>query len=532
MNQNNGQPVYMVLPEGTNRNTGRNAQNQNIEAAKIVAASVRTTLGPKGMDKMLVNALGDVIISNDGATILTEMDVDHPAAKMVVEVSQNQESEVGDGTTTVAVFMGELLKKSQELMEQNIHPSVLMRGFRLARDKSMTILKECSTPVTKEDRELLRMIALTALTGKSSETSKNELADLAVDAVISVYDGVNKPSIKIEKKQGAGIEESELVHGIILDKEITYANMPKVISNAKIAVLTCGLEVKEGERTAEIRVNTPEQLQAFLQQESEILKKQVSIIIASGATMVFTDKAIDDMALHYLSKRGISAIRRIGKKDIESISKATGAKIISDLEELTELDLGYAGMVEETRIGGENMTFIRDCKNPKAVSILVRGSTDHIADEAKRSMDDAVLGIVAALEKGSIVFGGGSIEMEVSRRLKRYADSVGGREQLAINAFAEALEIIPRTLAESTGRDPIDMLVELRKKHDSGETAYGVDVNDNAISDMKTLGVIEPLKTKTHAYTAATEATIMMLRIDDVIIAKSATPGPGGMPQQ
>ncbi|MBI4019602.1 MAG: TCP-1/cpn60 chaperonin family protein [Candidatus Aenigmarchaeota archaeon] len=537
MNQLGGQPIF-ILPEGSLRNTGKDAQSRNIAAAKAVAESVRTTLGPKGMDKMLVNSIGDVTITNDGVTILEEMEVEHPAAKMIVEVAKTQENEVGDGTTTAVVIAGELLKKAEGLLEQEVHPTVIVRGYRLAKSKSIEVLNSFATKVSLEDEDLLKKIATTAITGKSGETAKDSLSALAVQAVKLVaekQDGsvkINKDDIKIEKKHGASVEDSELIKGLVIDKEVVHPGMPKIIKGAKIALLDCALEVKETERTTEIRVNTPEQLQAFLEQESAMLKSMVKKVVDSGANVAFCQKGIDDLAQHYLAKNNITAARRVKKSDIEMLAKATGAKIISSVDELSKTDLGYAGLVEERKIAGDQMIFVRECKDPKAVSILARGSTEHVVDEVKRGMDDAVLGIIAALENGKVVFGGGSSEIELSRRLKTYADSVGGREQLAINAFAEALEIIPRTLAESTGRDPIDILVDLRTKHDKGGETMGVDVFKAGVADMKQMGVVEPLKTKTQAITSASEAAEMILRIDDVITSKStgtsAPPMPGG----
>ncbi|MBS3054222.1 MAG: TCP-1/cpn60 chaperonin family protein [Candidatus Aenigmarchaeota archaeon] len=534
---NGGQPIF-ILPEGSLRNTGKDAQSRNIAAAKAVAESVRTTLGPKGMDKMLVNSIGDVTITNDGVTILEEMEVEHPAAKMIVEVAKTQESEVGDGTTTAVVIAGELLKKAETLLEQEVHPTVIVRGYRLARTKSMEILNSFATKVALEDEDLLGKIAMTAMTGKSGETARDSLSALAVQAVKLVAEQqngsvrINKDDVKIEKKHGASMEDSELIKGLVIDKDVVHAGMPKSVKGARIALLDCALEVKETERTTEIRVNTPEQLQAFLEQESTMLKNMVKKVADSGANVVFCQKGMDDIAQHYLAKNGISAARRVKKSDMEMLAKATGAKIISNVDELSKADLGFAGLVEERKIAGDQMIFVRECKDPKAVSILVRGSTEHVVDEVKRGMDDAVLGIIAALENGKVVFGGGSSETELSRRLKTYADSVGGREQLAINAFAEALEVIPRTLAESTGRDPIDILVDLRTKHDKGGETMGVDVFKAAVADMKQMGVVEPLKTKTQAITSASEAAEMILRIDDVITSKStgssAPPMPGG----
>jgi thermosome len=536
MAQMSGQPIF-ILPEGTLRNTGRDAQSRNIMAAKAVAESVRTTLGPKGMDKMLVDSIGDVTITNDGATILNEMEIEHPAAKMIVEVAKTQEDEVGDGTTTAVILAGELLKKAEGLLEQEIHPTMIVRGYRVAKDKALEIVKEISEPVKLDDVQTLEKIAMTAMTGKAQgEAAKGPLAKIAVDAVRIVAGhnngkiSIDKESIKIEKKQGGSIDDTELIKGLVIDKEVVHANMPKHVKNAKIALLDVALEVKETETSAEIRITDPNQLQAFLDQETRMLKDMVKKVVDSGANVVFCQKGIDDMAQHYLAKAGIVATRRVKKSDMEKLAKATGANMISNLDELTKEDLGFAGLVEEQKIAGEEMIFVRECKDPKAVSILVRGGTEHVVDEAKRAMDDAVLGVISALEVGQIVYGGGAAEIEVARKLREFAESVGGREQLAINAFAEAVEIVPRTLAESTGRDPIDLLVELRSQHDKGIKTLGIDVVNGRTADMKKNGVVEPLKIKTQAIKSASEATEMILRIDDIIQSKAPAGPPGGTP--
>ncbi|MBI5332130.1 MAG: TCP-1/cpn60 chaperonin family protein [Candidatus Aenigmarchaeota archaeon] len=533
--QMGGQPIF-ILPEGTLRQTGKDAQSKNIMAAKTVAETVRTTLGPKGMDKMLVSSIGDIIITNDGKTILDEMEIEHPAAKMIVEVAKTQESEVGDGTTSAVIIAGELLKKAGDLLEQNIHPTVITRGYRLAKYRALEILPQIGTAITIKDRANLEKIAMTAMTGKSSETAKESLAKLAVEAVLSVADtnngkfSVNKDDIQIEKRQGGSMDDTELIKGIVIDKEIVHSSMSKKIKNARIALLDCALEVKETETDAQIRITSPDQLQAFVEQESKMLKNMVEKIVASGANVLFCQKGIDDLAQHYLAKKGISAARRVKKSDIEKLAKATGAKIASNIEELSKEDLGNAGLVEEQKLAGEEMIFVRECKDPKAVSMLMRGGTEHVVDEAKRAMEDAVFGIISALEVGKFVYGGGACEIEIARNLREYAQSVGGREQLAINAFAEAVEIIPRTLAESTGIDSIDILMNLRSEHEKGHTTYGVDVFQSKINDMQKLGVVEPLKIKFQAINSATEAADMILRIDDVITAKSGSGMPKGMP--
>jgi thermosome len=528
-----GQPIF-ILPEGTLRNTGRDAQSRNIMAAKAVAESVRSTLGPKGMDKMLVDSIGDVTITNDGATILKVMEIEHPAAKMIVEVSKTQEEEVGDGTTTAVILAGELLKKAEGLIEQNIHPTMIVKGYRLAKSKSLEILEKIGMPVTLNDSELLGKIAMTAMTGKSSEAAKESLANVAVEAVRTVAEKgdkgvfVDKENVKIEKKEGGSLDDTELIRGIVIDKEVVHPNMPKKLKAAKIALLDVALEVKETETNAEIRITSPEQLQQFVEQESKMLKDMVEKVAASGANAVFCQKGIDDLAQHYFAKKGIMASRRVKKSDMEKLAKATGARVVSSIEEFSKDDLGSAGLVEEQKLAGEEMIFVRDCKDPKSVSILIRGGTEHVVDEAQRAMEDAVLGVVSALELGKVVTGGGSVEIELARQLRKWAESVGGREQLAINSFADAIESIPRTLAESTGSDTIDILVGLRTAHDQGKSTWGVDVLNGKTADMLALNVIEPLKIKTQAIKSATEAASLILRIDDVIQAKSGGGMPGG----
>jgi len=531
-----GQPI-LILPEGTLRQTGKDAQSRNIAAAKAVAESIRTTLGPKGMDKMLVDTIGDVTITNDGATILDEMEIEHPAAKMIVEVAKTQEDEVGDGTTTAVIIAGELLKKAETLIEQNIHPTMIIRGFRAASTKALEILDKIAEKIRIDDNQTLEKIAMTAMTGKSGEGARESIAKLAVDAVkmVTEEDGrivVNKDDIKVEKKQGGSIDDTELIKGIVIDKEIVHPNMPKKIKNARIALLDCALEVKETETNAEIRITAPEQLQSFLEQEGRMLKDMVKKVVASGCNVVFCQKGVDDLAQHYLAKERIAVARRVKKSDIEMLAKATGANIVSNVDELGKDDLGFAGLVEEQKIAGEEMIFIRECKNPKAVSILIRGGTEHVVDEAKRATDDAVLGVSAAIEDGKVVIGGGAVEIELAKRLREYAESVGGREQLAINAFSEAIEIIPRTLAESTGRDSIDILIDLRTQHEKGNSSYGIDVIAGKVADMKTLGIVEPLRIKTQAIKSASDVSEMILRIDDVVTSKApGTAMPhGGMP--
>jgi len=528
-----GQPV-LILPEGTLRQKGKGAQENNIAAAKAVAEAVRTTLGPKGMDKMLVDSIGDIVITNDGVTILDEMEIEHPAAKMMVEVAKTQNEEVGDGTTTAVVIAGELLKKAGELLEQEIHPTVIIRGYNLARKKALNAMEKISKPVKLDDSDILKKIAMTSMSGKSGYGYSEQMAELVVKAVQQVAekkDGktiVDTENIQREKKHGGSSEDTELIRGIVIDKEVVHPGMPKTIKNAKIALLDTALEVKETETDAQIQITDPTKLQQFIEQEEKMLKEMVNKVAVSTANVVLCQKGIDDVAQHYLAKKGILAARRVKKSDMEKLSKATGARIVTNIDDLKKTDLGYAGIVEEERIADEQMIFIRNCKNPKAVSILVRGGTEHVVDEVDRAIEDAIGAVSSSVEMGKIVAGGGSPEAEAARELRKYAESFSGREQLAINAFADALEIIPRSLAESGGLDPIDTLVNLRSEHDKNKFTVGVNVLDGNVSDMLSKGVIEPLKVKTQAIKSASDAAEMILRIDDVISASKLEKG--GMP--
>jgi len=529
-----GQPI-LVLPEGTLRTLGKDAQHNNIAAAKAVADAVRTTLGPKGMDKMLVDNLGDIVITNDGVTILEEMQIEHPAAKMLVEVAKTQNEEVGDGTTTAAVLAGELLKKAENLLDQDIHSTVITKGYKLAGEKSLEILKNISEEIKPEDSSTLVKIAITSMSGKSAERASEHLAKLAVEAVRTVMekqDGkivIDKENIKLEKKQGGSSEDTELIRGIIIDKEVVHSAMPKHVKNARIALLDTSLEIEKTETEAQIQITSPNQLQTYLDEEEKILKGMVEKVALSGCNVAFCQKGIDDVAQHYLAKKGILTARRVKKSDMEKLAKATSGKIISNLSDLTNSDLGFAGIVEEQKIAGEQMIFVRECKNPKSVSILIRGGTEHVVDEVERSLEDALGSLVSALEVGRIVSGGGAPEEAVSRGLREFAQSFSGREQLAILAFADAMEIIPRTLAENAGLDPIDILVELRSAHEEDKITYGVDVYTGNVVDMRARGVIEPLKIKTQAIKSAAEAAEMILRIDDIISAGKLEKG--GMPR-
>lgn len=530
-----GQPIF-ILREGTERSRGKEAQNNNIMAAKAVANAVRTTLGPKGMDKMLVDGLGDVVITNDGVTILREMDIEHPAAKMVVEVAKTQDDEVGDGTTTAAVLAGELLKVSEELLEQDVHPTIIASGYRMAADKTIEILKTIVVNVDENDDDTLLNISNTAITGKGAESSKNKLSKLIVRAVRSVVEEeggkkvVDIDNIKIEKKVGASIEESELIEGMVIDKERVHPNMPKQVKEAKIALISEPVEFKKTEVDAEISITSPDQLQQFLDQEEKMLKQMVDKIINSGANVVVCQKGIDDMAQHYLAKAGILAVRRVKKSDMEKLSRASGASVVTNVDEISGSDLGHADLAEEKKIGGDNMIYITGCKNPKAVSIIIRGGTEHVVDSIERAMEDALRVVGVTIEDGNLVAGGGSPEIELSLRLREYAATLKGREQLAVSKFADALEVIPRTLAENAGLDPIDMLVELRSQHEKGNKNAGLDVFTGTVIDMLANGVVEPLRVKTQAINSATEAAVMILRIDDVIASKGG--GPGDMPPE
>ncbi|NTV24011.1 MAG: thermosome subunit [Nanoarchaeota archaeon] len=526
------QPIF-ILPEGTQRNTGKNAQRNNIMAAKLVAETVRTTLGPKGMDKMLVSSMGDIIVTNDGVTILKEMQVEHPAAKMIVEIAKTQEDEVGDGTTTAVVVAGELLKKAEDLLDKDIHPTVIVKGYNMASEKALAILSDIAKPLQEKDSELLEMIAETAMTGKGAEANKNSLASITVKAVIKVMhrEGtikIDSDDIKIEKKVGGRVEDSELVDGIVLDKERVHSGMPIAIKNAKIALIDSALEIKNTETDAKIQITDPGQMQSFLDMEERMLKGMVDKLVKQGASVVFCQKGIDDLAQHFMAKAGIYAARRIKKSDMEKLAKATGGRLVTNLDDLSERDLGFAALVEESKVGDEMMTFVRDCKSAKSVTILVRGSTEHVADEAERAISDSIGDLIAALKTGKVLAGAGSCEMELSKRLMKFSESLSGREQLAVKAYAEAMEVIPRTLAENAGLDPIDTLTELKSAHEKNQVTAGINVFTGKVMDAWEAGVIEPLKVKTQAISSATEVATMILRIDDVIASGS---GKGPMPE-
>ncbi len=529
-----GQPI-IILKEGSSRTRGRDAQGMNLMAARAVAEAVRTTLGPKGMDKMLVDSLGDVVITNDGVTILKEMDIEHPAAKMIVEIAKTQDDEVGDGTTTAVVLAGELLKRSEALLDQDVHPTVIASGYRQAAAKAREILDTLAYPVGVKDEALLRQFAITAMTGKGAEAVGEKLAGLCVKAIKAVVDEngkVDVEDIKVEKKVGGTIGDSELIEGLVIDKERIHPNMPKTVKNAKIALLDTPLEIEKTEIDAKIEITSPDQLQSFLDQEEKMLKTMVDKIKATGANVVFCQKGVDDLVQHYLAKNGIMAARRVKESDLKKLAKATGAKVRTSVDELSKDDLGIAGLVEERKVGDESMIFVEKCKEPKAVSIILRGGTEHVVDELDRAVHDALRVVGVVVEDKKYVAGGGSTEIELALRLKDFASTVGGREQLAIEAFADSMEVIPRTLAENAGLDPIDTLVNLRSKHESGKgdsKNFGINVFTGESVDMKKLGVVEPLRVKTQAISGASEAAVMILRIDDVIAASKLSGGAGGM---
>ena len=526
----NGQAPIFILKDGTQRTRGRTAQSNNIAAAKAVADAVRSTLGPKGMDKMLVDSMGDVVITNDGATILKEMDIEHPAAKMIIEVAKTQEQHCFDGTTTAVVLSGELLKRSEDLIEQNVHPTVICEGFRLAAEKAVELLDSHGI-ATQNDDSVLMEVAKTALTGKSAGAVKSFMADICVRSVnaVGIIESdqriVDLSDIKVEKRQGGSIKDSTLIDGIILDKERVHAGMPRSIKGAKIALVNSAVEVKKTEVDAKIQITDPNQLSKFLEEEENYIRGLVDKIHKSGANVLICQKGIDELAQHYMAKAGIFAIRRAKKSDMEALSKATSGKIVTNLDDLTADDLGHAEKVEEKKIGESEMTFITGCPEAKSVSVLLRGGTEHVVDEIRRAFDDAVGVVSVAWEDGAVLTGGGSVLAALSRDLRTFAETVGGREQMAIEAFASALEIIPRTLAENAGLDPVTTLIELRKAHADGQSNAGINVYEGGVVDMRAANVLEPIRVVEQAIQSATETAVMILRIDDVISSKGVAMG-------
>jgi len=533
-----GVPV-LILREGSSRSRGREAQHSNIMAARIIAETVKSALGPKGMDKMLVDSFGDVTITSDGRTILDEMDIQHPAAKMMVEVAKTQDNEAGDGTTTAVVISGELLNKAEELIGKNVHPTIIIDGYKKASEKALEVLEKIAIPVDLSSQEHLKKTAMTSMASKLVAEHRGYLADLAVKAILQVAKKENGKykadvdDVKVEKKPGESLTDTKLIQGIVLDKEIVHSGMPKRVENAKIALLDCPLEIEKTEFDAKINIESPEQMDAFLKQEETMLREMVNKITAAGANVVLCQKGIDDMSQHFLARKGTLAVRRIKKSDMEKLAKATGGKIITNLDDINPADLGYASLVEERKIGDDKMTFVEGCKHPHAVTILIRGGTERIVDEAERSIHDALCVVRDLVEEPKVLAGGGAPEIEVSRALKKYAETLPGREQLAVKSFAEALEAVPITLTENAGLDPIDILSELRAKHEKGERWAGIEVHSGKVQDMTEVGVFEPLAVKKQIIKSATEAASMILKIDDVIAAgkmKAPPTPPGGPP--
>ncbi len=532
----------VLMPEDIQRIMGKDAQRNNILAAKMVAEMIKTTLGPKGVDKMLVSPTNEIIVTNDGVTILDEMQIEHPAAKMMVEIAKTQESEVGDGTTTAVMIAGKLLENAEKLLEKKIHPTVITKGYQLAAEKSQEILNEIALKITPEDNDVLKQVAMTAMTGKGAEGFKEKFAEIIVQAIKQVGNfhpsnstqpddqnstnwNIDLNDIKIEKSKGDGIKDTELISGIVLDKEKVSVDMPSVVNDAKIVLIDFPLELKNPEIDTKISISSPDQLQSFINQEEKTIKEMVEKVKASGTNVIFCQKGVDDFAQYLLSKERIYVCRRVAKSDMEKISKATSGKIVSNLNELNPTELGHAKIVEEIKHGDDTLTYIRGCQNPKALTILIRGGTEHVIDEIERAIKDGLGDVVASLKSQLIVPGGGAIEIELARRLRHFGQSLSGREQLAVEEFASALEFIPTTLAENAGLDPIDVLTELKSRHDAQERNVGLNLFNNKIENVLEARILEPLKIKTQAINSASEVAIMILRIDDVI----ASSGKGGM---
>jgi thermosome len=530
-----GQPV-IVLKEDTERTRGRDARKSNMMAAQIIAEVLKTTLGPRGMDKMLIDSLGDITITSDGATVLEEIDVQHPAAKMMIEVAKTQDKEVGDGTTTAVMLAGELLRKAGDLLEDNIHPSIIISGYQKASEKALETLDKVSMDVNLDDDETLMKLSNTSMRSKAVSSEREHLSRIVIDAIrliVEKRDGTviaDVDNVQIVKKEGQSLEATELVKGIIVDKEVVHDGMPKKIKDAKIALLDTQLEVKKTEFDAEIRITSPGSIKAFLDQESEMLKRKVDQVVATGANVVFCQKGIDDMAQHYMAKAGVMAARRVKKSDMDKLAKATGGKVVNNLADLNKEDLGLCGLVEERKVGNDKMVFVEECKDPQAVAIFVRAGLERMLDEAERALNDALYVISDVAESPKMVAGGGSVEMEMSKAVREYASQIGGREQLAIEAFADAMEIIPRTLAENAGLDILDTMVAMKTAHAKKDGAYmGVNVFHEGVIDMIAEGVVEPTVVKEQAIKSGIEVASMILRIDDVLAAKSgAGPGAGG----
>ena len=536
--QSSSVPV-LILKEGSSQSRGREAQHSNIAAAKIVAESVKSSLGPKGMDKMLVDSFGDVTITSDGRTILDEMDIQHPAAKMLVEVAKTQDNEAGDGTTTAVIIAGELLNRAEELIDKNVHPTIIIDGYKKASEKALETLEKIAIPVDLKSQDYVKKVSMTSMASKLVAEYKEYLAELAVKAMLEVAEKeddsykADVDDVKVEKKTGESIRDTKLINGVVLDKEVVHSGMPKRVENAKIALLDASLEIEKTEFDAKINIESPDQMESFLRQEETMLKDMVDTIVAARANVVICQKGIDDMAQHFLARKGIVAVRRVKKSDMEKLAKATGAKIVTKLDDISSADLGYAALVEERKIGDDKMTFIEGCKHPRAVTILIRGGTERIIAEAERSLHDALCVIRDVIEEPKVVAGGGSPELEASRALKKYAETLPGREQLAVKSFADALEAVSLTLTENAGLDPIDILSELRARHEKGEKWAGIEVQEGKVQNMSKIGVFEPIMVKKQIIKSATEAASMILKIDDVIAAgkmKAPPTPPGGGP--
>jgi thermosome len=536
--QAGGVPV-LILREGSGRSGGRDAQRNNIMAARTIAEAVKSSLGPKGMDKMMVDSSGDVIITSDGRTILDKMDIEHPAAKMMVEVAKTQDAEVGDGTTTSVILAGELLGKAEELIDKGVHPTVIVEGYIKAADKALETLENIAISVKPKDKAFLKKVAATSMASKLVSANKEQLADIAVGAILSVAQKagenylVDLDDIMVEKKPGESMSETRLIEGLVLDKEVVHSGMPKRVEKAKIALLESALEIKKTEFDAKINIELPEQMDSFLREEESMLKAMVEKIVAAGANVVICQKGIDDMVQHFLARKGVLAVQRVKESDMKKLGMATSGKPVTNLEGLSKSDLGFAELVEERKIGDDKMTFIEGCKNPRSVSILIRGSDKRFLEEAERSIHDALCVVRDVVQVSKIVAGGGAPEMEVARALRDYAETLPGREQLAVRSFGEAMEIVPLALGENAGLDPVDLLLELRARHEKGEKWAGVDVFEGKIKDMSKLEVYEPLAVKKQTIKSATEAATMILRVDDVISSgrmKAPSMPPGGMP--
>jgi thermosome len=536
--QTGGVPV-LILREGSGRSRGRDAQRNNIMAAKTIAEAVKSSLGPKGMDKMLVESSGDVTITSDGRTILDKMDIEHPAAKMMVEVAKTQDAEVGDGTTTSVILAGELLGKAEDLIDKGVHPTVIVEGYIKAADKALETLENIAISVKPAEKGFLKKVAATSMASKLVAENKEQLAEIAVEAVLSVAQKVGEDylvdldDVTIEKKPGESLTETRLIEGLVLDKEVVHSGMPKRVEKAKIALLESALEIKKTELDTKINIELPEQMQSFLREEEGMLKAMVEKIFATEANVVVCQKGLDDIVQHFLARRGVLAVQRVKESDMKKLAMTTGGKPVTNLEDLSKSDLGYAELVEERKIGNDKMTFIEGCKNPRSVAILIRAGTERFLDEAERSVHDALCVVRDVVQEPKIVAGGGSPEMEIAKALGAYAQSLPGREQLAVQSFGEAVENVPLTLSENAGLDPIDILSELRARHAEGEKWAGVDVFEGKIKDMRDLEVYEPLAVKKQTIKSATEAATMILRIDDVIASgkmKAPPMPPGGMP--